>query len=369
MNNNQMLTELLNEVDLLFEDFFTWLAGQHDVESGGFYYAKSSVSNERFKPDIESTAQALNILIRNDLLKEMPVQMQNKMIHFFQFKQNQQTGYFYDENEDMKKDEVMVHRAISYSVGALRKLGNNPLYPLLFRANAAPSYVKSPEAYVKKWDSIDMSNSWRGCDLLANTCFYMLDMPETDREPYITKAIQYLEQIQDPSTGLWGEGSLYVKISGTFKLHTFYNKLNIPMPRTDKIYESILHCLRSEDAVDMCYIRNPINLLSYMKLNIPNNELKEIIEISIKNIKRLKRKDGAFSRELEHSPSAPNVAQIKQGEYYPKMPPPVHLSQGLIEGDMNASTQATLIRLQLYQLCQLNAARLNQQLSFYSYIS
>ncbi|MFS1512065.1 hypothetical protein VQL36_06455 [Chengkuizengella sp. SCS-71B] len=369
MNNNHMFIELLSEVDFLFEDFFLWLAGQYDAESGGFYYAKSSVSDVRFKPDIESTAQALNILIRNELLKDMPAVIQNKMIHFFQSKQIQQTGYFYDENEDMKKDEVMVHRAISYSAGALRKLNSKPLYPLPFQANSAPDYVKSPEAYMEKWESIDMSNSWRGCDLLANSCFYMLDMPETDREPYITKATQYLEKIQDPVTGLWGQGSLYVKISGTFKLHTFYSKLNIQMPNTDKIYKSILHCLRTEEAVDMCYIRNPINLLSYMNVQISIDELRDIIEISVQNMKRLKRKDGAFSRELERSPSAPNIAQIKHGKYYPNMPPPVHLSQGLLEGDMNASTQAVLIRLQLYQLCQLKAPRLNEQFPFYSYIS
>jgi hypothetical protein len=40
--------------------------------SGGFYYARSSSADRKFSPDIESTAQALNIIIRNNLLKDMP---------------------------------------------------------------------------------------------------------------------------------------------------------------------------------------------------------------------------------------------------------------------------------------------------------
>lgn len=43
----------------------------------------------------------------------------------------------------------------------------------------------------------------------------------------------------------------------------------------------------------MCYIRNPIHLLSYMKLFIPPEDLREIIAITLANMKRLLRADGA----------------------------------------------------------------------------
>lgn len=116
------------------------------------------------------------------------------------------------------------------------------------------------------------------------------------------------------------------------------------------MYESIKLALRTEEAADMCYIRNPIDLLSYLKLDIPDEELYEILSITAASMKRLLRPDGGFSRELAHSPSAPNVAQVKPGEFYPDMPAPVHLGLGLKEGDMNAGTQAILIRSLCYSL-------------------
>ncbi|HZH61837.1 MAG TPA: hypothetical protein VEY70_20135, partial [Metabacillus sp.] len=113
-NSNEELISQLKQLEHAFEGFFDWLAGQYDEETGGFYYAKSSIRDDNYTPDIESSAQALNILDRNDLVKDMPEKMRKQMIHFFQNKQDSDTGYFYDQNSAMKKDEVMVHRAISY---------------------------------------------------------------------------------------------------------------------------------------------------------------------------------------------------------------------------------------------------------------
>ncbi|MFC4321367.1 prenyltransferase/squalene oxidase repeat-containing protein [Litchfieldia salsa] len=365
MVKNLEYMDRLDRLEDLFEGFFQWLARQYDDHTGGFYYARSSIHDKRFVPDIESTAQALNIITRNQMLESMPQKMKEKMIGFFRSKQDPETGYFFDENPAMKKDEVMVHRAISYSTGALKILGSTPLYPLPLKTLAAPDYVKTPSDYLEKWKSIDLSNSWRGCDLLASSCVYIAQMEKEKQAPFLKEAVQFLKSIQDPETGLWGEGSLYVRISGTFKLHTFYSRFNIPMPNTDRIYQTILHCLRHEEASDMCYIRNPIDLLVYANLSISPKELVEIMDITIDNMARLKRKDGAFSREIESSPPAPNVAQVKKGEVYPSMPEPVYLSNGLYEGDMNASTQTTLIRQQLYKLTGVPIVPLRESTEFY----
>jgi hypothetical protein len=366
--NTKSFQAILEKMDLQYKGLFQWLAGQYDPSTGGFYYAKSSIKDHRFTPDIESTAQALNILFRNDLLNQMSEQMRHQLIRFFQSKQIAESGYFYDENPAMAKDEVMVHRAINYSVNSLQRLESAPIYPLPMKAISAPDYVKTPSAYLEKWRSIDLRNSWRGCDLLASSCIYIAEMSEAEREPFLNEAIYYLASIQDSETGLWGGGSLYVRISGTFKLHTFYSKFKIPMPNTDKIYQSILKCLRTEEAEDMCYIRNPIDLLSYIDVEIPNEDLLEIFEITTKNLSKLKREDGGFSRELTTSPPAPNVAQVKKGEFYPNMPEPVCLGNGLYEGDMNASTQATLIRLQCYRLAGLEVKPIKNAEELYTFL-
>jgi hypothetical protein len=49
------------------------------------------------------------------------------------------------------------------------------------------------------------------------------------------------------------------------------------------------------------------------------------------------------------------VAQVKRGETYPGLPLPVLLGKGLVEGDMNAATQALLIRSLCRQLAGTNS--------------
>lgn len=345
------ISKLLTEMDQLFDGFGAWLGGQKDAESGGFYYAASSRRIPGGAPDIESTAQALNILERCDWLDAMSTDMKRGCIRFFQSKQEELSGYFYDENPLMREDEVMVARAISYSLNALRKLGGQPLHALPYEAQRAPSYMSSPEDYLTWLKSVELTNSWRGCDRLSTSSVYVKQVePASRRAEFAQTAFNFFANKQDPFTGLWGEGSYYVRISGTFKLHIFYDHFNVPLPREERIYQSILYALRHEEAVDMCYIRNPIHLLSYMKLSIPAEELREIISITMANMKRLLRADGGFSRELAHSPTAPNVAQVKEGEYYPDMPKAVQIGGGEVEGDMNAGTQALLIRSVCYQL-------------------
>ncbi|MCT8139598.1 hypothetical protein H1D32_18950 [Anaerobacillus sp. CMMVII] len=345
---------LLKPLEDLFNDFFPWLAGQYDHENGGFYYAKSSRELQNIEPDIESSAQALNILERYHLIELMPEEMKRKLITFFQQKQDMNTGYFLDRNPNMVDDEVMVARAIGYSTNRLAKFGAKPLYPLPSKDNSAPDYMESIASYRQWLESIDLRNSWRGCDRLGVSAIYLAELPKGIREEYLNTALEFFKEIQDPETGLWGEGSMYVRISGTFKLHTFYSRFQKPLPRSEKIYESIIQCLKSEVATDMCYIRNSINLLDYMEVEISDSDLTTIIEITTANIRKLKREDGGFSREIANSPSAPNVAQVKKGDYYPDMPVAVRLSQGLFEGDMNASTQAVLIHRLCYRLANLD---------------
>ncbi|HEX7057102.1 MAG TPA: hypothetical protein VF260_07900 [Bacilli bacterium] len=355
----------LRRMDQLFAGFFPWLAKQYDFASGGFFYAASSRLSAALAADIESTAQALNILERNGLIAAIPEWLKERLVRFFQAKQDPASGYFYDRDPLMRKDEVMVSRAIAYATGSLQKLGAPPLYALPVQASAAPDYLASVASYAKWLRDIDLRNSWRGCDRMASSGPYVAQLPGPEKTEYIRTALDYFAEIQHPQTGLWGDGSLYCRISGTFKLHTFYGKFNRPMPHAESIYQSILNCLRTENATDMCYIRNPINLLTYLRVQIPLHELYEIIDITVSNMARLKRPDGGFSREIGNSPSAPNVAQVKNGEFYPVMPKPVRLSLGLYEGDMNAGTQAHLLRLQCYKLANLAPPPLPEAAAFY----
>lgn len=353
MANQKVITDrtvaLLHQMDGLFDGFFGWMKGQYDPESGGFFYARSSRSLDQL-PDIESSSQALNILERVGLLEGWQADKKEKAIRFFQNKQDSASGYFYEQHPAMRDDDVMVGRALSYSVHSLHKLGGAPLYPLPQKMNSLPEYMASPDAYEDWLQAMPLTNSWRGCDRLCNSAPYISQLPEEKQQEYLQRAFDFFARIQDPETGLWGEGSGYVRISGSFKLETFYSRFHVPMPRSDAMYRSILRILREEIARDMCYIRNPVNLLGYMLPEMTTEEFEDILEITVRNMGRLLQADGGFSRELGHSPAATNVAQVKEGEYYPDMPKAVPLGLGLAEGDMNAGTQALLIRSICYGL-------------------
>ncbi|HZG78197.1 MAG TPA: hypothetical protein VEZ72_20255, partial [Paenibacillus sp.] len=320
---------------------------------GGFYYARSSIASGAFAPDIESTAQALSILERCGLLDRLDARMREGFIRFFRSKQDPATGLFYDSDPNMRLDDVMVGRARGYSLHALAKLGAEPPYPRPVRSGATPDYMATPRSFAAWLRGVSLANSWRGCDKLSH-CGAHLDALEPERRaPFVREAFAYLNSIQDPETGFWGDGTPYVRLSGTFKLHLFYRRYEVPMPRQEQLYRSILRVLRTEEAFDMCYVRNPISLVASMQPAIAPDEMQFIAETTLANLARLKKADGGFSREREHSPPAPNVAQVKPGESYPDMPVPVPLGLGLAEGDMNAGTQAVLVRNTLRELAGL----------------
>jgi len=344
-------------MDALFDGFYSWLAARYDPASGGFWYAASSPSLPGAEPDIESSAQALSVLERSGLLGGLGKPMLDRMTSFFQRKQDAETGLFLDRDPAMRKDEVMVGRAMGYATRALASLGAGPLRHLP-SPSLAPEYMASPESYVAWLRGVDLRSAWRGCDLMMSANHYLERLPPREARAFVEAAATYFASIQDPATGLWGGGGLYTRLSGAFKMNMFYRRFGLPMPRAEAIYRSALRCLEEEEALDMCWIRNPLDLLDSFagRVRPSAGELAGILAATARNMARLKRPDGGFSRELRGSPVAPNVAQVKEGESYPDMPEPVRLGRGLVEGDMNAATQALLVRRIARELAGLRAA-------------
>ena len=57
--NSKGLHNVLAQMDVQYQGLFRWLAGQYDASTGGFYYARSSIHDHCFNPDIESPSQKL----------------------------------------------------------------------------------------------------------------------------------------------------------------------------------------------------------------------------------------------------------------------------------------------------------------------
>ena len=76
-----------------------WLANLYDPEIGGFYYSNSARDNEPFRPDLESTYQALSILSSWGAINHnsLPNDMKAAIVSFAKSTQSSTDGYFCHE--------------------------------------------------------------------------------------------------------------------------------------------------------------------------------------------------------------------------------------------------------------------------------
>lgn len=82
--------------------------------------------------------------------------------------------------------------------------------------------MNTSDDYIGWLQSVDLRNSWRGCDLMSSSIHHLRRMNEAERQPFVAAALAYFNSIQDSESGFWGGGNLYIRISGTFKLSAFY---------------------------------------------------------------------------------------------------------------------------------------------------
>jgi hypothetical protein len=337
-----LLTALLAqnaELDGLFDGMYGWLAKLYDPQTGGFYYALSSRNDPKFQPDIESSSFAIAMLVRADLLKQLPESMRQKMIAYFLDRQDPQSGYFLDPQNNMKDIPRMRGRALNMSLKALDHLGAKPRHPVPGAARDPNiKHLESPAAYVDWIKKRDWRSAWGALDHLQSETSIIRNLPQDRREALVDAAVAYLAELQEPDTGLWGKGDPFVRVSGAVKAAWYYHALDRKIPRPDKIHQSTIVCLQKNVPNHFCFVRNPVSLLQELseeKVKSSPQEMQDVLRISIRNLKRFLRRDGGFSVFPDRSNPAPNG---------------VKLGQGLDEGDLNATVQADLVRYQLYEL-------------------
>ena len=90
-----------------------WLANLWDNDVGAFYFSASARDNEPFRPDIESTNQALGWLSNNNVLKDqntLPNDIKLKLVTFAKSLQSETDGYFYHPQWPQGRDKLQVDR-------------------------------------------------------------------------------------------------------------------------------------------------------------------------------------------------------------------------------------------------------------------
>ncbi|MBP5349982.1 MAG: hypothetical protein J6Z13_06505 [Clostridia bacterium] len=140
------------------EKLIRWWASLYDPDLGGFYYANSARDNEGFLPDMESTLQIVQRLRpfdpNEDLAAYLGPEITEKMIRFYQSKQDPADGYFYHPQwtREVSRAKVMRYtRDLDWATAVLRWLHAKPLYPTaLDRAKeTAKTEEKTP---AREWE-------------------------------------------------------------------------------------------------------------------------------------------------------------------------------------------------------------------------
>ena len=115
-------------------DFFdpdaiiNWMAGLYDPDTGAFYYSNSARDNEPFRPDVESTRQATQLLVSSGAMKSrncLPHDVKKKIIDFINDMQSPDDGYFYHRQWPQGKNNLNTDRYgrdISSALGLINDL-------------------------------------------------------------------------------------------------------------------------------------------------------------------------------------------------------------------------------------------------------
>lgn len=277
----------------------------YDSASGGYYFSGSSKKYLPFEADIESTAQMVDYLKAAGLLRQMPTELKERFILFFQERQCENDGYFYDRMHGKDIRDSKRERNFTKSVDALDALGGKALYPLpTERVDAsllsAPEHYKSEDNYRQwlynlPWDTDPYS---AGNTLVSS-------WTTIKAYGYDKLSLQYVTSLQNTETGFWGEGLSYDTLNAAMKISGIYNKI-YPYPNLDKAFDSVIYVVNNFSAPTASSIWNVLSLINTAKNTYAESEyaddlidknLGDITKVILNSVKIFKQKDNLYSYE------------------------------------------------------------------------
>ncbi len=328
-----------------FYDFYdpdalvTWWGNLWDPEIGGFYYANSARDYVGFLPDMESTYQILAKIYTNsafmgynrNLTELLGRENAEKIIGFYQTKQDPNTGYFFHPQwpqNTASLNTMRYTRDQDWATSVLSWLGSKPLYPTaldrLKNTASAGSfktvtslvgtlpYAKQPVLLAAQdWQAnrasiyqyLDHLFATQSCESWSNTLSTQVSSFEA--AGVLGDVLDYLDETINPEYGLWvqsknKEAGNYVNTKGevesaygictmSYKIMVLYADGKRPVPYADKMAEACIEAILSRKlSVRVTYLFNPWATLSKIR-----DDLAYIQDPEVKaNFNRLMKENG-----------------------------------------------------------------------------
>jgi len=266
--------EAIEKFDLISDrgivDFYIRL---YDPESGGFCYSPSANDYPGYEGELEATATIMSSLpgmglINGDFVsdKDVPDGFFEKMIEFYQSRQSEADGYWYDPLYGNSMIETKRERTSSKTLGNLKQIGGTPLYPTyLDRINGAslmasslPAHFQSEAAYENWLRSKNWTNgTYATGNEITNSLTIAMQLGYEDI------AAKVICEMQNPKTGCWGTDTITDDTTnGALKLSDAILKLGIKYPYPEQAVDTVIKFIENEtEPANMCTIWNPLLLI------------------------------------------------------------------------------------------------------------
>lgn len=345
--------------DIYKDQLYLWLASLYDKETGGFYYSITGRDNEPFRPDIESTYQAVSLILGSGLLEkaeDFPLRMREQITAFCQSLISPEDGYIYHPQWDYSDPEwrhkdSRLGRDLNWANQLSHWFGFKYPYPTAYErlrektatdaSTVTSPHLSSEKAFLEYLESYDWDEDayFSGNNVVAQAHQILA-------AGLGGVMIDFLNKKQNPETGLWGSKGGYIGINALLKISSAYRTAKAEFPNAEKAMQAAIDCLTSDEYCGtICFQFNALysvsNLLDILKnlgtkesldsaeraKKLLLNSAPSVIRATTEKVKLFARDDGGFSYQQNRS------AAFSQGA-------PVAIPMTL-ESDVNASVIAS----------------------------
>ncbi len=333
-----------------------WLGGLYDREIGGFYYSNSARDNEPFLPDIESTEQALNLVVNTGMLPSsdlLPEEMKKAVERFTKSCLDSEDGYFYHPQWGKNIVDSRRSRDLNWALSLSTKFGYKYDYPTANErlaeaarsgevAEELPERFSSEAEFIKYLESFDWeNNSYYSGNTVASQGTQII------AAGYAQLCADFLNRYQNPATGFWSEDiGMRGGVNGFLKITSFYRNAGIAIKMPEKAARSIITAMTSDEVGStVCHLYNVWNAMDNILVSLRSggeicdrefaesvqDEMLKFAPLALKCAKYKTRgfmkPDGGFSFMENRSTHRSQEALVSV--------------EGVLESDVNASVLCT----------------------------
>lgn len=349
----------LGKIEGYYDGVLPWLSRLYDPETRGFYMTVSGMLDRDMEPAIEMTAWAVSMIVNyTDLYAEMPDEIRDGLIAFFQDRQDPVSGFYIDKQGIANQREQARNQAAA--LRALKLLGSVSRYPhpsesgdkSVKNTPLVPEYMESVDSYISWVEALPwQTNSWGAGDKTQSSLQYVRMLSADEYEIYKQALLEWLREHQLQS-GLWSPILNFNSVSGAFKVGLIFSSLGEKLPNPERIIKSAFDCYSVDKTSSPFFVRNPLSVLR--QISTYSEDYASLIrEELIKNIDAVTASFGEFLCPDGAFSAAKGRSMISFGG--------VTGSHGLFEGDIDATMMMLVARAELYRLLGLTAPILTHE--------